>query len=68
VSGSGGELAAAVARRLEDGRKRSASACAGAGRQADAVRILAVTKGFGPEAIEAALEAGLSDIGENYLQ
>jgi pyridoxal phosphate enzyme (YggS family) len=68
VSGSGGELAAAVARRLEDVRKRIASACAGAGRQADAVRILAVTKGFGPEAIEAALEAGLSDIGENYLQ
>lgn len=32
------------------------------------MRILAVTKGFGPEAIEAALEAGLSDIGENYLQ
>ena len=68
MSGSGGELAAAVARRLEDVRKRIASACAGAGRQADAVRILAVTKGFGPEAIEAALEAGLSDIGENYLQ
>lgn len=68
MSGSGGELAAAVARRLEDVRKRIASACAAAGRQPDAVRILAVTKGFGPDAIEAALEAGLSDIGENYLQ
>jgi len=68
VSGSGGELAAAVARRLEDVRKRIAAACGDAGRQADAVRILAVTKGFGPEAIDAALEAGLSDIGENYLQ
>lgn len=30
--------------------------------------ILAVTKGFGPDAIEAALAAGLMDIGENYLQ
>jgi pyridoxal phosphate enzyme (YggS family) len=68
VSGSGGELAAAVARRLKDVRKRIAAACADAGRQADAVQILAVTKGFGPEAIGAALEAGLSDIGENYLQ
>jgi len=68
VSGSDGELAAAVARRLEDVRKRIAAACGDAGRQADAVRILAVTKGFGPEAIDAALEAGLSDIGENYLQ
>jgi len=68
VSGSGGELAAAVARRLVDVRKRIATACANAGRQADAVKILAVTKGFGPEAIGAALEAGLSDIGENYLQ
>lgn len=68
MSGSGGELAAAVARRLGDVRRRIAAACVGAGRQADAVRILAVTKGFGPEAIAAALEAGLSDIGENYVQ
>jgi PLP dependent protein len=68
VSGSGGELAAAVARRLADVRKRIAAACADAGRQAGAVTILAVTKGFGSEAIGAALEAGLSDIGENYLQ
>ena len=68
MSGSGSGLAAAVARRLDEVRKRIAAACASAGRQASAVRILAVTKGFGPEAIEAALEAGLSDIGENYLQ
>src|SRR5207253_5344079 len=32
------------------------------------VGVLAVTKGFGPEAIEAALAVGLKDIGENYLQ
>jgi pyridoxal phosphate enzyme (YggS family) len=32
------------------------------------VTILAVTKGFGPEAIAAALAAGLTDIGENYVQ
>ncbi|MHB1517219.1 MAG: alanine racemase [Acidimicrobiales bacterium] len=31
-----------------------------------AVRIVAVTKGFGREAVDAALAAGLVDIGENY--
>jgi pyridoxal phosphate enzyme (YggS family) len=32
------------------------------------IRVLAVTKGFGPEAIEAAIQANIADIGENYLQ
>ena len=63
-----GAMATVVARRLEEARERIAEACAAAGRPADSVAILAVTKGFGPEAIEAALEAGLRDIGENYLQ
>jgi PLP dependent protein len=61
-------MAAVVARRLEEARERIAKACAAAGRPAESVAILAVTKGFGPEAIEAALGAGLNDIGENYLQ
>ena len=26
------------------------------------------TKGFGPEAVRAALEAGLNDVGENYAK
>ncbi len=34
----------------------------------DTVRILAVTKGFGADAIEAALAAGCTAIGENYAQ
>jgi uncharacterized pyridoxal phosphate-containing UPF0001 family protein len=37
-----------------------------AGGDPDLVRILAVTKGFGPEAVRAARAAGLTDIGENY--
>ena len=61
-------MAAVVAQRLEEARERIAKACAVAGRAADAVDILAVTKGFGPEAIEAALAAGLTNVGENYLQ
>lgn len=34
----------------------------------DEVALLAVTKGFGPEAIEAALAAGCTAVGENYAQ
>jgi uncharacterized pyridoxal phosphate-containing UPF0001 family protein len=30
------------------------------------VRVIGVTKGFGPEAVRAAREAGLTDLGENY--
>jgi uncharacterized pyridoxal phosphate-containing UPF0001 family protein len=33
-----------------------------------AVTIVAVTKGFGPEAAQAAVGAGLGDVGENYAQ
>src|SRR6266545_4935772 len=32
------------------------------------VTIVAVTKGFGPDAVAAALAAGLADIGENRVQ
>lgn len=34
----------------------------------DRVKVVAVTKGFGPDAVAAALEAGLADVGENYAQ
>jgi pyridoxal phosphate enzyme (YggS family) len=34
----------------------------------DDVRVLAVTKGFGPEAVAAAAAAGLTAIGENYAR
>jgi uncharacterized pyridoxal phosphate-containing UPF0001 family protein len=39
-----------------------------AGGDPGAVRVLAVTKGFGPEAVAAAVGAGLPDVGENYAQ
>jgi PLP dependent protein len=54
--------AAGVAERLEDVRARIAAA---GGKE---VRVVAVTKGFGPEAIETAVAAGCRDIGENYAQ
>ncbi|MFM7757165.1 MAG: YggS family pyridoxal phosphate-dependent enzyme [Actinomycetota bacterium] len=31
-------------------------------------RIIAVTKGFGPEAVQAVMDAGCRDVGENYAQ
>ena len=50
--------------RLSEVRSRIAST----GANPSDVTIVAVTKGFGPDAVEAALSAGLHDIGENYAQ
>jgi hypothetical protein len=51
-----------VADRVAELRRRIASAAPDPAR----VAIVAVTKGFGPEAVRAALATGISDIGENY--
>jgi uncharacterized pyridoxal phosphate-containing UPF0001 family protein len=51
---------ATVAARLERLRERIASAGGGE------VAVLAVTKGFGPEAVAVALALGLTALGENY--
>jgi hypothetical protein len=53
---------AEVARRLRAVRRRIEEA----GGDPSRIRIVGVTKGFGPEAVLAAREAGLVDIGENY--
>jgi pyridoxal phosphate enzyme (YggS family) len=47
---------------------RLARAAEAAGRDPDAVRLLAVTKGFGVSVVRAALEAGLTSLGENRVQ
>jgi len=57
-----------VAINLQKVRDRVARACAQCGRRPETVAVLAVTKGFGPEAMAAAVKLGLTDIGENYLQ
>jgi pyridoxal phosphate enzyme (YggS family) len=51
-----------VAERLAVVRQRIARA----GGDPGLVRVVAVTKGFGPGAVRAARAAGLTDIGENY--
>jgi pyridoxal phosphate enzyme (YggS family) len=38
------------------------------GRDPDDIRIVAVTKGFGPEVVDMAAAEGLADVGENYAQ
>lgn len=43
-------------------------ACARAGREPAGVRLLAVSKGFGPAAVGAAAAAGQREFGENYAQ
>ena len=56
------DLADAIAARAEQARARIEHA----GGDPDAVRIVAVTKAFGPTEVAAAFEAGLTEFGENY--
>jgi uncharacterized pyridoxal phosphate-containing UPF0001 family protein len=53
---------AEVARRLAVARERMAKA----GGDAQRIRVVGVTKGFGPDAVRAARAAGLHALGENY--
>ena len=39
-----------------------------AGREPDDIVVVAVTKGFGVDAVEAAAAVGIDDVGENYAQ
>lgn len=61
AAGSIAERAAAV-------RERIARACARAGRDPASVRLIAVSKTFGPEAVAEALAAGIREFGENRVQ
>lgn len=60
--------AGTLAERLHEVRTRIANACARARRSESEVKLLAVTKIFGPEFIREAWELGLRDFGENYVQ
>ena len=48
--------------------KKTAAACAAAGRRPEDVCIIAAAKTFSADKIRAAAAAGLSNIGENYIQ
>lgn len=53
---------------LQAVRARIVAACAAAGRDPAGVRLLAVSKTFGPEAVIEAAAAGQRMFGENYIQ
>ena len=53
---------------LERVRERIARAAERAGRDPKTITIVAVTKTHGPEVVTAAIEAGITDIGENKVQ
>ena len=57
-----------IQRRIIDLREQISDACEAAGRRADSVKLLAVSKTFPVEAVQAAFRTGQRDFGENYLQ
>lgn len=57
-----------IAEKLHQVRADIATACTQAGRPAQAVTLLAVSKTFGPEAVAQAHAAGQTAFGENYIQ
>jgi pyridoxal phosphate enzyme (YggS family) len=57
-----------IAGNLQAVRGRIDAACRAAGRDPAGVRLLAVSKTFGVDAIRAALQAGQTCSGENYIQ
>lgn len=57
-----------IAGRLREVEGRIGEAAGRAGRDPEAVRIVAVTKTFGAPTVEAAVQAGLTAIGENRAQ
>jgi pyridoxal phosphate enzyme (YggS family) len=65
---AGGAAASNVRERLVETRNRIASAAMRYGRDADSVRLIAVSKTQPAAAIRALAELGHEDFGENYLQ
>ncbi|MEP0548042.1 MAG: YggS family pyridoxal phosphate-dependent enzyme [Rhodothermales bacterium] len=61
-------LVSDIRRRADEARDRIAAACDRAGRDPGAVRLVAVSKTFPIEVVQAGIEAGLTDFGENRVQ
>lgn len=58
----------AIAANLADVERRIAAACERSGRPRSEVRLIAVSKTFGADAITSAIECGVTDLGENRVQ
>ena len=61
-------LDADIAANLDDLRRRLRAAASRTGRPESSVRLIAVTKTFGPEHVRAAMAAGQREFGENRVQ
>jgi pyridoxal phosphate enzyme (YggS family) len=57
-----------IGSRLQEVKRRIETACQRAGRDANSVTLLAVSKTFGADAVRAAHAAGQRAFGENYVQ
>jgi len=57
-----------IEQNLERVRDRIAHAASKSGRNPDDITIVAVTKTFGADMVDAVIEAGIADIGENRVQ
>ncbi len=57
-----------IAENVANIRQRIAAACRRAGRSPDDVTLIAVTKTFGPDEVRGAVQTGVFDCGENYVQ
>jgi pyridoxal phosphate enzyme (YggS family) len=62
------DRSARIAANLAAIRARLTTAASRAGRDASEIRLIAVSKTFGPEAVRAAAAAGQRDFGENKVQ
>lgn len=62
------DLATDISAKLQAVRARIAAACTAAGRDLQSVKLVTVTKAQPAAAIEQAVAAGASELGENYLQ
>ncbi|MGH2489750.1 MAG: YggS family pyridoxal phosphate-dependent enzyme, partial [Candidatus Limnocylindria bacterium] len=61
-------LAAVIHERFDEVRGRIERAADRAQRDPNEIRVVAVTKGFGPDVVRAAAAAGLGEFGENRVQ
>ena len=61
-------MSGSIAQSLMEVRQRIANACERSGRAADSVQLVAVSKTFPAEAVQAAHEAGQNCFGESRLQ
>lgn len=57
-----------VAENVQNIRRRIALACERSGRSSDEITLIAVTKDFSSDVIREIINAGIYDIGENYVQ